>query len=60
MLFRSEWKTNKSGTQAYKAFYDAIKDDLKVEFIKVPAHSGVKYNELADSLAKDAINESLI
>lgn len=55
-----EWKTNKAGTQAYKAFYDAIKDHLKVEFIKVPAHSGVKYNELADSLAKDAINESLI
>lgn len=57
---RGEWKTNKSGTRAYKAFYDSIKDDLQVKFIKVAAHTGVKYNELADSLAKEAINESLI
>lgn len=55
-----EWKTNKAGTRAYKTFYDSIKDELQVKFIKVPAHSGVKYNELADSLAKEAINEALI
>lgn len=49
------WKTNKDGTKKYKEFYDSIKDRLKVEFIKVKAHSGVKYNEEADKLAKEAI-----
>ena len=48
------WKTNKEGTIAYKKFYDDIKDKLQVKFIKVEAHSGVKYNELVDKLAKEA------
>ena len=48
------WKTNKEGTIAYKKFYDNIKDKLEVKFIKVEAHSGVKYNELVDKLAKEA------
>lgn len=49
------WKTNKEGTIEYKKFYDNIKDKLYVEFIKVKAHSGDKYNEEADKLAKSAI-----
>lgn len=49
------WKANKEGTQNYKEFYDNIKEDLDVEFIKVKAHSGDKYNEEADRLAKGAI-----
>lgn len=49
------WKTNKSGTKAYKQFYDGIKLNLNVTFIKVKGHSGDKYNELADQLAKQAI-----
>lgn len=48
------WKTNKEGTIYYKNFYDSIKDKLEVKFIKVEAHSGVKYNELVDQLAKEA------
>lgn len=49
------WKTNKAGTIEYKRVYDSIKDQLKVIFIKVKAHSGVKYNEIVDELAKGAV-----
>ena len=48
------WKAKKEGTKTFKKFYDAIKGDLKVEFIKVKGHSGNKYNDLADKLAKEA------
>lgn len=53
------WKTNKEGTIYYKNFYDSIKDKLEVKFIKVEAHTGVKYNELVDKLAKEAKWENL-
>lgn len=53
------WKTNKEGTIYYKDFYDSIRDKLEVKFIKVEAHTGVKYNELVDKLAKEAKWESL-
>lgn len=49
------WKTNKEGTKAYKAYYDSICDKLKVHFVKVAAHTGEHYNEMADSLAKEAL-----
>jgi ribonuclease HI len=52
---KGDWKTNKDGTKAYKAYFDNVKDKIKVEFIKVKAHSGNKYNEEADKLAKEAI-----
>ncbi len=49
------WKANKPGTQAYRDYYDKISPHLKVNFIKVAAHTGDKYNELADQLAKSAL-----
>lgn len=49
------WKTNKTGTIAYKQFYDSISKFVKVSFNKVKGHSGDKYNDMADRLAKDAI-----
>lgn len=49
-----EWKTNKSGTIDYKNFYDSIHDKLSVTFHKVKGHSGDKYNDMADMLAKKA------
>ena len=50
-----EWKTNKEGTKAYKEYYDSIKNDVSVKFVKVAAHTGDKYNEIADKLAKGAL-----
>ena len=52
---KGEWKANREGTKFYKEYYNSIKDKLDVVFIKVKAHSGVKYNEEADKLAKEAI-----
>lgn len=49
------WKTNKDGTIEYKKFYDGIKNEINVHFVKVKGHSGDKYNDLADRLAKDAL-----
>lgn len=50
-----DWKTNKEGTKTYKEFYDSIRDQLNVIFIKVRAHTGVEHNEEADRLAKEAL-----
>lgn len=50
-----EWKANKPGTILYKQNYDLMKDRLDVKFIKVKGHSGNKYNDMVDRLAKDAL-----
>ncbi|ORX46871.1 hypothetical protein BCR36DRAFT_413821 [Piromyces finnis] len=50
------WKATKPGTIQYKNYYNQIKKNLKVNFIKVKAHSDNKYNDLADRLAKKALN----
>ena len=49
------WKTNIDATKDYKKFFDAKKDKVEIHFHKVEAHTGDKYNELADSLAKKAL-----
>ena len=50
-----EWKTIKAGTANYKKYYDSIKNILDVKFVKVKGHSGDKYNDRADALAKAAL-----
>lgn len=50
-----EWKTNKEGTKAYKAFYEEAIKKLKIKFVKVTGHSNNKYNDMADGLAKEAL-----
>ena len=49
------WKTNKQGTKSYKEYFDSIKEHVDVVFVKVAAHTGDKYNEMADKLAKQAL-----
>ena len=57
---KGEWQCNKKGTAEYKAFYDSVKDKLDVTFVKIEAHSGVKGNERADALAKEADFTTLV
>ena len=52
MWATKDWKRNNALTQQYAAFYDSIKDRVRVHFHKVAAHTGDTYNEMADALAK--------
>lgn len=48
------WKANKEGTIAYRDFYRKASEQVEIRFVKVKGHSGDKYNDLADKLAKQA------
>lgn len=50
-----QWKTNKEGTKAYKAFYEEASKKIDIKFVKVTGHSGDTYNDMADKLAKEAL-----
>ena len=53
-----EWKAKKKWTQKYKAFYEEMSRQLKISFVKVEAHSGDVYNDMADQLAKEAVGNN--
>lgn len=54
-----EWKANKAGTKDYVQFVKEMRESgLDIQFRKVKAHSGVRWNERADLLAKEAIQRS--
>ena len=50
-----EWKAKKEGTQAYVDFYRKASSSVKIKFVHVKGHSGDKYNNLADKLARKAL-----
>lgn len=50
-----EWKANKEGTKAYRDFCAKAAEKISFRFVKVKGHSGDRYNDLADRLAKDAL-----
>ena len=50
-----EWRCNKEATKQYKEYYDKAIKSLVIHFIKVKGHSGDRYNEIADKLAKEAL-----
>lgn len=52
------WKRNNVFTKGYYDFYECRKDRIKVHFMKIKGHSGDKWNERADILAKDGLEES--
>lgn len=49
------WKANREGTKAYQAYYEKMSRQMEISFVKVKGHSGDKYNDLADALAKKAL-----
>ena len=55
MWANGQWKTNKEGTRAYKVFIEAIRPRIEIRFQKVAAHTGVRFNELVDQLAKASV-----
>lgn len=58
--FTGEWKANTEFTKAYVGFANKVKDLIDVNFIKVKAHSGDKYNEEVDLIAKNSVKNNLI
>lgn len=50
-----EWKTKNRLSQEYKGFFEQAKGAIDYEFVKVEGHTGDKFNEEADMLAKSAL-----
>lgn len=53
--YTGSWKANSKIALEYLNFADAIRGKLEVEFVKIKSHTNNKYNDLADSLAKEAL-----
>ena len=51
-----EWKANLDMTKAYKSYIRECRKTMRINFVKVKGHSGDKYNDMADALAKAALN----
>lgn len=49
------WKRNNDITKGYHEFIKEKSKLIKINFIKVKGHSGDKYNDIADELAKSAL-----
>ena len=49
------WKANNSLTQGYRDYVAEARKSLEIKFVKVKGHSGNKYNDMADRLAKEAL-----
>ena len=50
------WKANNPLTQGYRDFVAEARKSMDIKFVKVKAHAGNRYNELADKLAKKALS----
>lgn len=49
------WRANKTGAIEYKDFIERKSKDIEIVFSKITAHSGNKYNDMANKLAKKAV-----
>ncbi len=52
------WKAKNPLTQAYSRYIGMARERMDITFVKVDAHTGNKYNEIADRLAKEALGIS--
>ena len=52
-----EWKAKNNLTQKYAKFMSESSEKLNISFKKIAAHTGNKYNEEADKLAKAALTD---
>ena len=50
-----DWRAKKDLTQKYVSFIQEKRKLISIQFVKVPAHSGVSYNEEVDKLAKNSL-----
>jgi ribonuclease HI len=50
-----EWKRNNIHTAAYHEYMKKVRGKIQIAFVKVQAHSGNKWNEMADVLAKEGV-----
>ena len=50
-----KWKANNQLTRSYASYVAKARERMKITFVKVTAHAGNKYNEIADKLAKEAL-----
>lgn len=51
------WNRNTKLTQEYHNYMKNNMEIIKINFIKVKGHSGDKYNDIADKLAKEALED---
>ncbi|SHI74906.1 ribonuclease H1 domain-containing protein [Lutispora thermophila] len=58
--FTGQWKANSYCAKKYIEYMGKYRNAMNISFQKVTAHSGDKYNEMADELAKKALMESKI
>ena len=57
MWANGSWKTNNHLTKEYREFCIEMFKKLDIKFVKVESHTNIKYNELVDKLAKEAIED---
>lgn len=53
-----EWKTKNELSKVYKEFFEKAMKSIEVQFVKADGHTGDKFNEEADVLAKKALGIS--
>lgn len=54
-FYTGEWKASTNIAIKYATFANEAKQKIKINFHKVKSHSNVEYNDLVDSLAKEAL-----
>ncbi len=53
--YEGKWKASSDCAKKYLEFVRPYQTQMEVSFRKIAAHTGVKYNEEADALAKEAL-----